>query len=210
MKKIGKPKILTEFKAFITRGNVMGLAIGMIIGAAFTAIVNALVNNILKPLINAVPMGDISGLITMLVPKDANGVELVGNFDPTLIDLTKSVYIDWGAFITAVISFLLTALVLFFILKAVTSAQKGMDSLNSAITKMTGDEAKELRAQGFSRKEVKQILLRREAEAKAETEQEAAAKAAEPAPETAENLLRQIRDMLKTRSEQSDTDIKKQ
>ena len=53
MKKIKMPKIFTEFKEFITRGNVMGLAVGMIIGAAFTAIVNALVNSILKPLINA-------------------------------------------------------------------------------------------------------------------------------------------------------------
>ena len=48
MKKIKMPKIFTEFKEFITRGNVMGLAVGMIIGAAFTAIVNALVNSILE------------------------------------------------------------------------------------------------------------------------------------------------------------------
>lgn len=210
MKKIKKPKILAEFKEFITRGNVMGLAIGMIIGAAFTAIVNALVNNIFKPLINAVPMGDISGLITMLVPKDANGVELTGSFDPALIDLTKSVYIDWGAFIMAVITFLLTALVLFFILKAVTSAQKGMGSIGHAIDSMSSDEARELRAQGLSRKEVKQVLLRREAEAQAKAEEEAAAKAALPAPETAEELLRQIRDMLKAQSGQSADDVKKQ
>lgn len=51
-----KPKmgLLKEFKAFITRGNVVDLAVGMIIGAAFTAIVTALVNNIFKPLINAI------------------------------------------------------------------------------------------------------------------------------------------------------------
>ena len=93
LKKIKMPKIFTEFKEFITRGNVMGLAVGMIIGAAFTAIVNALVNSILKPLINAIPIGDgISGLITMLVPRDAEGAEIAMSLfqaDPTLADLTK-------------------------------------------------------------------------------------------------------------------------
>ena len=63
-------KFFAEFKKFITRGNVIDLAVGMIIGAAFTAIVNALVNGIFKPLINAIPMGNIQGLITMLVPKN--------------------------------------------------------------------------------------------------------------------------------------------
>ena len=68
-------KIFKEFKQFITRGNVIDLAVGMIIGAAFTAIVTAVVNNIFKPVINMIPLGDLSGagLITMLVPKDANG-----------------------------------------------------------------------------------------------------------------------------------------
>ena len=92
MKKLKSPKILKEFKEFITRGNVMGLAVGMIIGAAFTAIVNALVNSILKPLINAIPIGDgVSGLVTMLVYKDADGTILSGSFDPSLIDMSKSI-----------------------------------------------------------------------------------------------------------------------
>ena len=133
MKKIKMPKIFTEFKEFITRGNVMGLAVGMIIGAAFTAIVNALVNSILKPLISAIPIGDgISGLITMLVPRTTEGVEIAMsefNANPALADLAKSVYIDWGAFIMAIITFLLTALVLFFILIAIAIAQKGFGGL---------------------------------------------------------------------------------
>ena len=66
-------KIFQEFKKFITKGNVVDLAVGMIIGAAFTAIVNALVNNIFKPLIDAIPMEGVEGLITMLVPRNAEG-----------------------------------------------------------------------------------------------------------------------------------------
>ena len=80
-------KLFKEFKDFITRGNVLDLAVGMIIGAAFTAIVTALVNGIFKPLINAIPMGEIEGLITMLVAKDVNG-ELVKDTG-LAIDLTQ-------------------------------------------------------------------------------------------------------------------------
>ena len=199
MKKFKTPKILTEFKEFITRGNVMGLAVGMIIGAAFTAIVNALVNSILKPLINAVPLGDVSGLITMLVPRDAEGAEMamsVFQADPTLADLSKSVYIDWGAFIMAIITFLLTALVLFFILKAVTSVQKGFGSVKGELGLLSSEEAEELRRQGKSRREIKAILEQRAAEKKAA--EEAAAAAAKP--ETTDDLLREIRDLLRAQA----------
>ena len=196
MKKFKTPKILTEFKEFITRGNVMGLAVGMIIGAAFTAIVNALVNSILKPLINAVPLGDVSGLITMLVPKNADGVELVGNFDPSLIDLSKSVYIDWGAFIMAIITFLLTALVLFFILKAIATAQKGFGGLKGDMELLSSNEAEQLRKEGKSRREIKAILEQRAAEKKAAEEPAAAA----AKPETTDDLLREIRDLLRAQA----------
>ena len=125
-------KIFKEFKQFITRGNVIDLAVGMIIGAAFTAIVTAVVNNIFKPVINMIPLGDLSGagLITMLVPKDANGT--VVERGSALIDLTQSVYIDWGAFIMAVINFLLTAIILFIIIKAINSFRDGAKQIGRA------------------------------------------------------------------------------
>ena len=118
-------KLFKEFKDFITRGNVLDLAVGMIIGAAFTAIVTALVNGIFKPLINAIPMGEIEGLITMLVAKDVNG-ELVKDTG-LAIDLTQSVYINWGDFIMAIINFLLTAVILFAIIKTINTVRKGME-----------------------------------------------------------------------------------
>ena len=200
MKKIKMPKIFTEFKEFITRGNVMGLAVGMIIGAAFTAIVNALVNSILKPLINAIPIGDgISGLITMLVPRTTEGVEIAMsefNANPALADLAKSVYIDWGAFIMAIITFLLTALVLFFILKAIASAQKGFGGLKSDMEMLSSEEAEELRKQGKSRKEIKAIMQARAEEAAAK----AAAEAEANKPETTDDILKEIRDLLRAQA----------
>ena len=197
MRKLKMPKLFTEFKEFITRGNVMGLAVGMIIGAAFTAIVNALVNSILKPIINAIPIGDgVSGLVTMLVYKDAAGTILTGDFDRALIDMTKSVYIDWGAFIMAIITFLLTALVLFFILKAIASAQKGFGGLKSDMEMLSSEEAEELRKQGKSRKEIKAIMQARAEEAAAK----AAAEAEANKPETTDDILKEIRDLLRAQA----------
>lgn len=196
-----KPKIFAEFKEFVTRGNVMGLAVGMIIGAAFTAIVNALVNGVLKPLINAVPIGEgVSGLITMLVPRTAEGTEIslaAYGADPSLVDLSKSVYIDWGALIMAIITFLLTALVLFFILKAISSVRKGFDTVKGEAEMLSSDEYAELKKQGKSRKEIKQILARRLDEICAA---KAAEKASELPAETTDDLLRQIRDLLKSQA----------
>ena len=63
-------KLFADFKKFISKGNVIDLAVGMIIGAAFTAIVNALVNYILKPLIAAIPgTGELGAL--QIVLRDA-------------------------------------------------------------------------------------------------------------------------------------------
>jgi large conductance mechanosensitive channel len=183
-----KFKLLKEFKDFITKGNVVDLAVGMIIGAAFTAIVTALVNNIFKPLIDSIPIGDgVSGLITMLVGKTADGVT-VYNYgwlvDPATveIDLTQSVYINWGAFIMAIINFLLVAVVLFAIIKVINTI------------KAAGEKAK-LEAEKLAKK----ALEDKDAEEAAAVEEAPAEEPAAPAEpvETTDDLLREIRDLLK-------------
>ena len=94
-------KFLEEFKAFALKGNVMDMAVGVIIGGAFSSIVTALTDNILNPIIACLGGTEI-GLVTP-----------IGN--------TGQV-INWGAFITAVINFLIMAFVLFCIVKAVNKA----------------------------------------------------------------------------------------
>lgn len=179
-----KFKLLKEFKDFITKGNVVDLAVGMIIGAAFTAIVTALVNNIFKPLIDSIPIGDgVSGLITMLVGKNADGV-VVYNYGWVApvqeIDLAQSVYINWGAFIMAIINFLLVAAVLFAIIKVINAM------------KAAGEKAK-LEAEKLAKK----ALNDKQEEAVAEeAPAEEPAAPAEPV-ETTDDLLREIRDLLK-------------
>ena len=97
-------KFFGEFKKFITRGNVVDMAVGVIVGSSFTAIVNALSNNILKPFINyllAIAFGEgaLADAFTFLKKEyvTVDGVQTV--------DLANSIYIDWGAFINAIINF---------------------------------------------------------------------------------------------------------
>ncbi len=90
--------MLKEFKKFISRGNVLDMAVGIIMGSAFTAIVTSLVNDILTPLI---------GLI-------------IGGIDFRALSFTiGSASIAYGSFIQAVINFLLVALSLFLIVKGI-------------------------------------------------------------------------------------------
>ncbi len=208
-KKFKKPefKIIKEFKKFITKGNVVDLAVGMIIGAAFTAIVNALVNNIFKPLINAIPMGDLEGLITMIVEKNADGLT-AAQFAATgagefVADLTKSVYIDWGAFIMAIVNFLLTAIVLFALVKVINTVRDGMGGMKNKaefIASLTDEEKATCKNPLIPRrKELKAIAAARE-EAAAKAAEEEAAKT--EAVETTDDILKEIRDLLKAQMAQ--------
>ena len=198
-------KFFREFKQFISRGSVLDLAVGMIIGAAFTAIVTALVNNVFKPLIGMIPMGGVEGLITMLVPKNSDGVTVA--FGSSAIDLTKSVYIDWGALITAVINFLLTALILFFIIKAINSFRDGAEKCKHV--KIDKALKAELKSQGMNYRQMQEYV-------KKQAEEEAAAKAAQAAaeaeankPESAEQILNDIRALLRSLQPEQAENIKK-
>ena len=179
-------KFFSEFKTFITRGNVIDLAVGMIIGAAFTAIVTALVNGVFKPLIDAIPMGNVQGLITMLVPKNADGAKVA--IDSTEIDLTKSVYINWGDLIMAVITFFITAFVLFLIIKAINAVH---------------NKSKNLAEKQKAR--IQKKLEKGEISAEEAAKEEAAVEAEVEAPvETTDDLLREIRDLLKANKEKTE------
>ncbi len=92
--------LITEFKDFINRGNVMDMAVGVIIGAAFTAIVTSLVDNIINPFITLITGG--------------NGTDVGG----LAIPVTATQSIDFGAFISAIINFLIVAFCVFMIVKA--------------------------------------------------------------------------------------------
>ena len=191
-------KIVKEFKEFITRGNVVDLAVGMIIGAAFTAIVTALVNNIFKPLINWIPMGDISGLRTILGEtvyiQDAETGKMV-------VDWASTNYIDWGAFIMAIVNFLLTALVLFVLIKVINSLRSGMSGLKKDVEFVASltEEEKASVGGNLSKKNLKKIKAARDEKAKidAEAKAKADAEAKAKADHEVADLLIEIKDILK-------------
>ncbi len=200
-----------EFKKFITRGNVLDMAVGVIVGGAFTGVVNGLSNYILKPLINwllAIILGKngLEGAITMLQEVYVVGADGVVTSE---IDLAKSIFIDWGSFISAIINFLLIAFTLFMIVRTMNKIREAHDK---AIDGLDLDEKKEIckicREQKVKKAEAKKIFEVRQAEAaaaKAEEERIAAEKAAADAALEAEKalantkLLEEIRDLLKNK-----------
>lgn len=172
-------KLLQEFKTFINRGSVMDLAVGMIIGSAFTAIINSLVNSILKPLINWIPGADNTGALQTVLR------EAVTDADGNIV--TEALILDWGAVISAIITFFCTAIVLFLIVKAFNklkdAGSKVKEELNSAIHK--DENAEEAAAEV--------------AAADATT----AEKERQSSTETTEKLLKEIVELLKAEKQKS-------
>ena len=113
-----KKGLIAEFQEFINQGNVMDMAVGIIIGGAFTAIVTALTTNIINPLITVITGGGTDMTGALVVP----GTE-----------------IDFGAFISACINFLIIALVVFFLVKGVNGAK----ATASKLSKKKEEEAAE-------------------------------------------------------------------
>ncbi len=126
---------VSDFKKFIMRGNIIDMAIGVIVGSAFTAIVTALSNQIIKPLINwliATILGkkSLDEIYTFLKRAYKTVEVTVDGAAQTVkeLDLANSIYIDWGAFINAIINFLIIASSLFVMLRVATSVRKYIES----------------------------------------------------------------------------------
>ena len=104
-------KFFEEFKAFINRGNVLGLAVGVIIGGAFSNITTSLTNDIIMPIVSIFLGGvDFSTMSVML---------------PTLFPVAEDAapnMLNYGSFLSAVINFLILALVVFCIVRVVNKA----------------------------------------------------------------------------------------
>ncbi len=108
-------KLLKEFKAFITRGNVFDLAIAVIIGGAFSKIVTSLVNDIIMP------------VITMIVGKSSLAefaLVFTRNADGTVANALR-----YGTFIQTIIDFLLIAIIIFIMFKILSSARGGISKI---------------------------------------------------------------------------------
>lgn len=110
--------MLSEFKAFIAKGNVMDMAVGIIIGAAFTAIVASLVGDLINPIIGLIIGGiDFSNMYVVLRGTVPDGASLAAARD------AGAAVFAYGSFISAIINFLIIAFVVFMLVKMVNKAK---------------------------------------------------------------------------------------
>ncbi len=200
-----------EFKKFVTRGNIVDMAVGVIVGSSFTAIVNGLSNFILKPLINMILYyimgeGGLENVYTLLVKhymvNDA-GEYILNEAGERILDLANSIYIDWGAFISAVINFFIVAFVLFCIVRTINKIREGSKKLEDEArsSRPSKEDRREMRRRGIKFSDTDAVAAYFEEKAKKEAEAKAAAeekaRLEKEANPSTEELLKQIRDLLK-------------
>ena len=119
---------MDEFKEFIAQGNVMDMAVGIIIGGAFTGIVNALVEDIINPLITTLTGG---------------GTDMAGSL--------VVAGMDFGAFISAIINFILIALVVFWLIKGINKMRRKSEEAEPEVAAPTCPFCKEEVKEGATR-----------------------------------------------------------
>ena len=113
-------KLFAEFKKFISKGNVLDMAVGVIIGSAFSSIVNSLVKDVITPVISLITGGtDLTDLKIVLKP------EVLDELGEAVV--TPALTLNYGAFIQAIINFLLIAITVFLFVKVVAKIQKTLD-----------------------------------------------------------------------------------
>lgn len=122
-----------DFKQFISRGNIVDLAVAVVVGAAFTAIVNSLVNDIIKPLIALLINGSFSEMVVVLRPEDVDaGIE--------------AITLNYGNLIMAIITFLIDAFVIFTVIRVMRNLQKKVKEGGEALKGHFSKEVKEEKA----------------------------------------------------------------
>jgi large conductance mechanosensitive channel len=118
-------KIFNDFRDFITRGNVIDLAIGIIIGSAFSSVVNSVVNNLLMP-----PLGLLIGNVdfqNLFIVLKQGQTPLPHNATLQMAQDAGAVTLNYGQFITDLISFLLLAVGVFLIVKGISALREKME-----------------------------------------------------------------------------------
>ena len=120
-----------EFKKFISRGNIMDMAVGIIVGSAFTSIVNSLVNDIITPFLGLFSKDGFTGLYLGIWESGvaATDVTLKNGAVIAAGEPIYRTYIFYGSFIQTIVNFLVIAFSVFCIIKIVNSLYKTVDSV---------------------------------------------------------------------------------
>lgn len=153
-------KFFGDFKDFITKGNVLDLAVGLIIGQAFNAIVKSLVNDILMPTISLMFKGDVTSQYFVL-----KGTATFDEATGTIIKSKDAVLLHWGQFLQNIIDFLIIGLTLFIIVRVIVKFQQIKDEKKAEILKRhaSGEEVTEEEKKEVAKAVVsEEVLLLRE------------------------------------------------
>ncbi|MBO9357108.1 large conductance mechanosensitive channel protein MscL [Bordetella petrii] len=113
---------LKEFRDFAVKGNAVDLAVGVIIGAAFGKIVDSVVKDLIMPLVNFILGGSVDFSNKFLVLSTPEGY--AGPMTYADLNQAGAIVLAWGNFVTILINFILLALVVFVIVKAINSARR--------------------------------------------------------------------------------------
>lgn len=188
-------KFFKDFKTFISKGNVLDLAVGVIIGGAFNKIVTSLVNDIIMPLITR--MLGAASLADLSVPLKWEMIT-----DPNTGDLIRNITLSWnyGSFIQTILDFLIIAFSVFLMIKLMMKSQDVFKEATEYVKKdkLSRADKKEIKAEGISLKDKEAVNAFRAEKARRLQEVKDAEVAAKKAAEeeaqkhTTEYLLEQI------------------
>ena len=191
-------KFFAEFKKFISRGNVVDMAVGVAVANAFTAIVKAFTNGFISPILallsNGSDMSDLKWVIREAVTEVVDGEEKI---------VTAEVSVLWGAFLQAIFDFLIIAMALFIVIKVVAALNDRAKRIHEKIDAKIREEEIALAKAKEEEEKAKAEAEAKLAEEKAKAEEEArlAIEAAERERLLREEaLLTEIRDLLKAQN----------
>ena len=159
-------RFMGEFKKFITRGNVIDMAVGVVIGGSFGKIVTGLVNYIINPFVGIfVKNGSLDSLRTVIHPAVEEVIDEAGN---VVTAATAEVAILWGTWLQTVIDFLITALCIFIVIHTISRIRERFEAdkiaAEAKAKKEAEEKAKEEAAAEAARQEAfKNSILQQEA-----------------------------------------------
>lgn len=191
-------KLFSEFKKFITRGNVIDMAVGVAVATAFTAIVTAFTKGFITPLLTLLTGESDLDEMRWVLRKAIEDAE--GNI------VEDEVAILWGPFVHAILDFFIIAMALFIVIKVAATLRDRAEKLHKAARNLLTDDdekAAAAAAEAAAKIEEEQRLAEEKAKAEAEALAEAERLSAEKAKKEEERLARQdqllqdIRDLLK-------------
>ena len=143
-----KSTFWADFKKFITKGNVIDMAVGVVIGGAFSKIVTGLVNYVINPCVSLLTKGsDLDSIKTVLVaPVEAKEAVLdeAGNIITPAVEEVKEVAILWGTWFQTILDFIIVAFCIFFVLRLIMKAKNRINAkeIEEAKRKAAEDKAK--------------------------------------------------------------------